>query len=122
MDYIVGQKVWLKVKHYKTGQTRKLAPLNDGPWTIVENLPNGAYFCFETSHEERKVVHHDHLAPVIHNEPSTTLPNQERLPTEPSPDDSDRFVASDYPSKELKYESDSSAESNIAQNHKRLRP
>lgn len=26
-----GQNVWLKVKHYKTGENRKLAPSCDGP-------------------------------------------------------------------------------------------
>ena len=40
-DYTPGQQVWLKVKHYKTGENRKLALRRDGPWTIVNKLPNG---------------------------------------------------------------------------------
>ncbi len=30
IDYQAGDKVWLKVKHYKTGENRKLAPRRDG--------------------------------------------------------------------------------------------
>ncbi len=63
-DYAVGQNVWLKVKHYKTGENRKLAPRRDGPWTIVQKLPNGVNFKIENRKKEQKVVHHDRLLPV----------------------------------------------------------
>ena len=65
IDYAVGQKVWLKVKHYKTGENRKLAPRRDGPWTVLEKLPNGVSFKIENLRKERKVVHHDRLLPTI---------------------------------------------------------
>ena len=55
VDYIVGQKVWLKVKHYKTGEHRKLAPRRDGPWTVIEKLPNGVNFRIENSHKEKRL-------------------------------------------------------------------
>ena len=35
-NYQVGDHVWLKVKFYKPGENRKLAPRRDGPWEIVE--------------------------------------------------------------------------------------
>ena len=122
IDYIVGQKVWLKVKHYKTGENRKLAPRRVGPWTIVEKLPNGVNFRIENSLKERKVVHHDRLVPVVQNEPSTIPSNHCRLPTEPSPDNSDQYSASDYSDTELECESDSSDESDTEEDHERLRP
>ena len=43
-NYKVGDKAWLKVKHYKTGENRKLSPRKTGPWTILEKLPNGVNF------------------------------------------------------------------------------
>ena len=122
IDYIVGQNVWLKVKQYKTGENRKLAPRRDGPWTIVEKLPNGVNFCIENSLKERKVVHHDHLVPVVQNELSTIPSNHCRLPTEPSPDNSDQYSASDYSDAELECESDSSDESDTEKDHERLCP
>ena len=42
--YQNGQKVWLKVKHYKTGENQKLAPRSTGPFTVVERMPNGVNF------------------------------------------------------------------------------
>ena len=47
IHYKEGQKVWLKTKHYKTGENRKLAPRRNGPWTIREQLPNGVNFRIE---------------------------------------------------------------------------
>ena len=67
IDYSEGQQVWLKVKHYKTGENRKLAPRRDGPWTIISKLPNGVNFQIENSRKERKIVHHDRLLPVVDN-------------------------------------------------------
>ena len=66
--YKTGQNVWLKVKHYKTGENRKLAPRRDGPWTIVQKLPNGVNFEIENHRGERKIVHHDRLSPVVGDE------------------------------------------------------
>ena len=67
IDYTEGQQVWLKVKHYKTGENRKLAPRRDGPWKIITKLPNGVNFQIENSRKERKIVHHDRLLPVVDN-------------------------------------------------------
>ena len=33
-DYQAGDKVWVKRRHYKPGENRKLSPRNTGPWTI----------------------------------------------------------------------------------------
>ena len=66
-DYSSGEFAWLKVKHYKTGENRKLAPRRDGPWKIVQKLPNGVNFEIENSRGDRKVVHHDRLCPVVGN-------------------------------------------------------
>ena len=67
INYSEGQQVWLKVKHYKTGENRKLAPRRDGPWKIISKLPNGVNFQIENSRKERKIVHHDRLSPVEDN-------------------------------------------------------
>ena len=82
IDYRQGQKVWLKVKYYKTGENRKLAPRRTGPWRVIQKLPNGVNFKIENSHGEQKVVHHDRLIPVVENgfknEPTVqVLPNEE---------------------------------------------
>ena len=34
-------KVWMKVKFFKSGENRKLAPRYSGPWTVLRKLPNG---------------------------------------------------------------------------------
>ena len=69
-DYEEGQKVWLKAKHYKTGESRKLAPRRNGPWAVQKKLPNGVNFRIQHLNKELKVVHHDHLLPFRHNEHS----------------------------------------------------
>ena len=43
-DYAKGQRVWLKTKHYKSGENRELAFRRNGPWTIVRKLPNRVNF------------------------------------------------------------------------------
>ena len=63
-----GDKVWLKVKFYKTGENRKLARRRYGPWTVLRKLPNGVNF--EISNDkthEKKIVHHDRLSQVKAN-------------------------------------------------------
>ena len=63
-DYKEGEKVWLKVKFYKTGENRKLAPRRKGPWTILRKLPKGVNFeIFNEKTSEKKIVHHDRLCP-----------------------------------------------------------
>ena len=40
-DYKKGEEVWMKIKHFKTGETRKLAPRRNGPWIVLRKMPNG---------------------------------------------------------------------------------
>ena len=61
--------MWLKKKHYKNGENRKLAPRRDGPWTVTERLPNGVNFSISNSYGERKIVHHDRLIPASKDKP-----------------------------------------------------
>ena len=64
IDYKEGDRVLMKVKHYKTGENRKLAPRRGGPWIVLEKLPNGVNFKVRNlSSNETKVVHHDRLSP-----------------------------------------------------------
>lgn len=59
-----GYSVWLKVKFYKTGENRKLAPRRSGPWTVIRKLPNGVNFeILNHKTQEKKIVHHDRLTP-----------------------------------------------------------
>ena len=116
IDYLVGQKVWLKVKHYKTGEHRKLAPRRDGPWTVIEQLPNGVNFRIENSHKEKKVVHHDCLIPVFQNELSSIPSDRSKIPTRSSSDDSDQSSVSDYSSAEPDSDSNNSAGSDLEDN------
>ena len=74
-DYVEGDKVWLKVKFYKTGENRKLAPRRGGPWVVVRKLPNGVNFEIKNvATREVKIVHHDRLTPV--REHDTHQPTQ----------------------------------------------
>lgn len=41
IDHKPGNKMWLKIKHYRNGEHRKLATRRRGPWTVVQKLPNG---------------------------------------------------------------------------------
>jgi len=68
INYKRGDKVWLKIKHYKTGENRKLAPRRTGPWKVLRKLPNGVNFEIANAHKEKKIVHHNRLLPVIENE------------------------------------------------------
>ena len=59
-----GEKVLLKVKYYKTGEIRKLAPRYSGPWTVLRKLPNGVNFeIYNPTTSAKKIVHHDRLIP-----------------------------------------------------------
>ena len=43
-DYKPGDRVWLKKKHYRPGESRKLAPRKTEPWSVISKLPNGVCF------------------------------------------------------------------------------
>ena len=68
-DYRSADKVWLNLKYYKTGETRKLSPRRHGYWTVLRELPNGTKSRFkETSNAENsgsdlKDQHHRPVAP-----------------------------------------------------------
>lgn len=92
-NYTVGQQVWLKVKYYKTGENRKLAPRRDGPWKIISKLPNGVNFQIENSRKEQKIVHHDRLLPVVDNGfANKPIPN---VSSDKDPESSDEEVSED---------------------------
>ena len=93
-DYTPGQQVWLKVKHYKTGENRKLAPRRDGSWTIVNKLPNVVNLTIRNLQHEQKVVHHDRIVPVIKNE-FINAPER-RNPSDNSDHASSTSVEADY--------------------------
>ena len=64
-NYMDGEKAWLKVKHFRTGETRKLSPRRDGPWIVLRKMPNGVNFKIKKEKtSETKIVHHDRLSPI----------------------------------------------------------
>ena len=64
IDSQEDERVWLKTNPFKTGGNPKLAPRRNGPWTVIEKLPNGVNFRIKNAHKETKIVHHDRLLPV----------------------------------------------------------
>ena len=52
----IGAKVWLKTKHFKTGENRNLAHCRNRPWTVLHKLANGVNFRLENTQKEQKVV------------------------------------------------------------------
>ena len=99
-DYANGEKVWLKVKFYKTGENRKLSPRRNGPWTVLSKLPNGVNFhIINDKTREEKIVHHDRINPVKGTQQASTdkthsVPEPSAEVTESSDTDSDAH--SDY--------------------------
>ena len=64
-DYKPDDKVWLKKKCFKPGESTKLAPRKTGPWTVIRKLPNGVNFEVQNDKSKlHKVVHHNRLSPV----------------------------------------------------------
>ena len=64
-NYQKGDKVWLRKKYFKTGETQKLAPQRNGPWTILEKLAYGVNFGIQNdSTKKKQVVHHNRLYPA----------------------------------------------------------
>ena len=74
-DYKPREKVWLKTKHYKSGEHTKLSPQRNGSWRILEKLPNGVNFrIINDQTRESKLVHHDRLSPLRESELSFPNP------------------------------------------------
>ena len=69
-DFNEGDKVWIKLKHYKPGENRKLSPGKCGPYIIIQKLPNGVNFKVRNlSTDKEKIVHHDRLSPYVARPP-----------------------------------------------------
>ena len=113
IDHKTGDKVWLKVKYYKTGENRKLAPRRRGPWTVVRKLPNGVNFEIVNDHtKNKKVVHHDRLSPiregtVEEDEARHITINQKTTINERTSDNSDASDSTDSESSESSDSDDS---------------
>ena len=104
--------MWVKLKHYKTGESRKLSPRRTGPWTIVEKLPNGVNFKVSNdSTKAQQVFHHDRLSPVKTSEELDSrivdpgrarakkdAPGQPKLPAETDTDETESDSGDDVDS------------------------
>ena len=77
--------VWLKTKHYKSGESRKLSPRRNGPWQIMEKLPNGVNIrIINVRSRQQKIFHHDRLSPVRESELSTHDAPVSPMPPDPN--------------------------------------
>ena len=87
-NYHTGEKVWLRTKYFKTGENKKLSPRRNGPWTVVECLPNGLNFRIQNdSNKNQKVVHHNRITPVkSHESVSPVKGPKAKAQTTPSKD------------------------------------
>ena len=84
-DYKSGDNVWLKTKHYKSGESRKLSPRRNSPWQILEKLPNGVNFrIINVQSRQQKIVHHDRLSPLRERESSTHDESVSAMPPDPN--------------------------------------
>ena len=64
-SYKTGDRVWVTKKFYKTGENGKLAPRRDGPFVVVECLPNGRNFTVKNIQTGKTSnIHHDRMRPV----------------------------------------------------------
>ena len=84
-DYKSGDNVWLKTKHYKSGESRKLSPRRNGLWQIMEKPPNGVNFrIINVRSRQQKIVHHDRLSPAPESELSTHDAPVSTMPPDPN--------------------------------------
>ena len=109
--------MWLKKKHYRTGENRKLAPRRDGRWTVTERLPNGVNFSIRHSNSEQKIVHHNRLSPASKDD----LPDEGKIPASVTSQDHDQLneryclsVCYDSLEEDNSDESDSEADENAS--------
>ena len=63
-DYKPGDKVWVRKRQYKPGESGKLAPRYTGPYTVIRKMPNAVNF--EIKYKDGKVsnIHHNRLKRV----------------------------------------------------------
>ena len=87
--------MWLEKKYHRTGENRKLAPRRDGPWAVIERLPNGVDFSIRNSNCELKIVHHDRLIVASKDD----LPDEGDIPAAATSQDhnqlNERYCSSD---------------------------
>ena len=73
-NYEIGEKVWLKKKNFKVGESRKLSPRETGPWTIRNKMTNGVTYQIENdSTKKTLVVHHDRMERVKRNKSNSAI-------------------------------------------------
>ena len=73
-NYEIGEKVWLKKKNFKVGESRKLSPRKTGPWTIRNKMTNGVTYQIENdSTKKTLVVHHDRMERVKRNKSNSAI-------------------------------------------------
>ena len=66
IEHSLHDKVWLRKKTFKAGESAKLAPRRSGPWEVIEVMPNGRNFRLKNCQNGRStVVHHDRMVPVL---------------------------------------------------------
>ena len=65
IEHSLHDRVWVRNKTFKAGESAKLAPRRSGPWEIIEIKPNGRNFRLKNCHNGRlTVVHHDRIEPI----------------------------------------------------------
>ena len=107
-DLQPGDKVWLKARYVKSGESRKLAPKRDGPWTVLRKLPNNVNFEIKNDQSSKtSIVHHDRLKPV-RGSGTSQVPAEDYYSSSSS--DSTDSPHSDYSEEEEESEDDSSSE------------
>ena len=78
-DYRPNDYVWLKRKHFKPGESKKLSPRKSGPWIVQRKLANGVNFeITNTKSNVTKVVHHNRLSPI--NSPTNKIKSTASFP------------------------------------------
>ena len=60
-EYYVGDKVWVRKRHYKPGENRKLSPRYMGPYEIVRKMPNGVNYKIRVAKGKESIIHHNRL-------------------------------------------------------------
>ena len=92
-DYIEGN---MKVKYYKTGENRKLAPRRGGPWIVLRKLPNDVNFEIKNiATKEVKIVPCDRLTPVKENNTKSQRLQHNNHPEDAAEHDSSSKTDSD---------------------------
>ena len=77
IKHSLNDKVWVRNKTFKAGESAKLAPRRSGPWEIIEIMPNGRNFRLKNCQNGRLiVVHHDRIEPIRSNTVESSEDNE----------------------------------------------